>query len=212
MMARVYHSPRRQADAAATRAEVIAAAAKLFVRDGYAATSQRAIAAEAGVSVPTVQLQGAKHTLLIAAFERSFAGDEGRHSLAERPEIADIMAEPRFDSALSRYVAFLRDANARSAELVRAMMAAADADPAVRAAYADLEQRRQRDMTLAAGWFAQRGRIETGAIAVAADVLGYLTGPDAYVHFVGSRGWSAARYAGWLEQQLRSLRELCAIG
>ncbi len=79
---RSYHTPRRQADAAATRANIIDAAARLFIRDGYVATSLKAIAAEADVSVPTVHANGPKHALLIAAFERTFAGDEGRHSLA----------------------------------------------------------------------------------------------------------------------------------
>lgn len=206
-MPRAYNSPRRQAEAAATRGEIIAAAARLFVRDGYAATSQRAIAAEAGVSVPTVQLQGAKHTLLIAAFERAFAGDEGMHSLVERPEIADIMSEPDFDTALARYVSFLRDANHRSADIVRAMMAAADADPAVRAAYLELEGRRRRDMALAADWFAARGRIDVEHVATAADVLGYITGPDAYVHFVDACGWTGEKYSAWVTGQLRGLRE-----
>ncbi len=44
---------------------------------------------------------------------------------------------------------------------------------------------------------------------IAADVLGYLTGPDACVYLVGSRSWSRERYASWLEHQLRRLRYLC---
>ncbi len=52
-------------------------------------------------------------------------------------------------------------------------MAAADADAAARAAYLELEERRQRDMRLSAGWFASRGRIPEGSVEVAADVLGH---------------------------------------
>ena len=81
---RRYDSRRRQAQAAITRRSILDAAQRLFERDGYVATSIKAIAAEAGVSIPTVHLNGPKHALLIAAFERTFAGDEGRHSLAER--------------------------------------------------------------------------------------------------------------------------------
>jgi AcrR family transcriptional regulator len=114
-MARAYSSPRRAAEAASTRAAIIAAASTLFVRDGYAATSLRAIAQEAHVSVPTVQLQGSKHSLLIAAFEVAFAGDEGAQSLVERSDVAAIMAEPDFDTAIERYVAFLDGANQRAA-------------------------------------------------------------------------------------------------
>lgn len=206
-MPRAYHSPRREAEAAATRAGIVAAAARLFIRDGYAATSMKAIAAEAGVSVQTVQLHGPKHALLIAAFETSFAGDEGTHSLTERPLIAEIMAEPEFETALERYVAFLTEANRRSAAIVQAMMAAADADAAARAAYLELEERRQRDMRLSAGWFASRGRVTEAAIDVAADVLGHLTGPATYLHFTHARGWSDDQYAAWVATQLAHLAD-----
>lgn len=204
-MARAYSSPQRTAYAASTRAAIIAAASKLFVRDGYVATSLKAIAKEADVAVPTVQLQGSKHSLLIAAFEVAFAGDEGTHSLAERSAVAAIMAEPDFETAVSGYVKFLDDANARAAGIIRAMAAAADADPAAREAYDELEQRRHRDMLLAAGWFASRKRIPEDRVAEAADVLGYITGADAYLHFTRARGWSHARWREWTAHQLSHL-------
>jgi len=159
------------------------------------------------VSVPTVHLNGPKHALLIAAFERTFAGDEGRHSLAERPALIEIMSEPDTDTAIARYVDFLIDANQRSAGIVRAMLAAADSDDEVRAAYLDLEQRRHRDMTIAAGWFLDRGRIRADQVALAADVLGLLTGPDPWTHFTVVRGWDVASYRVWLIAQLVHLAE-----
>ena len=206
-MARAYRSPRREADAASTRAAIIAAGEKLFVRDGYAATSLRAIADEAQVSLPTVQQQGGKHSLLIAAFEVAFAGDEGAHSLADRPSMAAIMSEPDFETAVRRYVEFLGAANQRAAGIVKAMSAAADADTAVRAAYDELEQRRHRDMTIAAHWFAGRGRIPESSVAAAADVLSYVTGADAYLHFTRSRGWSPQQWSNWTSRQLLTLAE-----
>ena len=207
-MPRAYSSPRREAEAASTRAAIVAAASTLFQRDGYAATPLKAIAAEAGVSVPTVQLQGSKHSLLIAAFEVAFAGDEGTHSLAERPSLAAIMGEPDFATAVSGYVEFLDEANHRSAGITRAMAAAADADPAARAAYDELEQRRHRDMLIAAGWFASRDRIPGDRIPEAADVLGYVTGADAYLHFTRASGWSRERWRAWTSHQLTHLATL----
>ncbi|MCD2168613.1 MULTISPECIES: TetR/AcrR family transcriptional regulator [Microbacterium] len=206
-MPRSYQSPKRQADAAATRANIIETAARLFVRDGYVATSIKAIAAEAGVSIPTVHLNGPKHALLIAAFERTFAGDEGRHPLTERPELVAIMSEPDTDTAIALYVDFLIEANKRSAAIVRAMLAAADGDPEVRAAYLDLEMRRHRDMTIAAGWFLQRDRIRIDQLALAADVLGLITGPDPWTHFIVARGWDVAAYRSWLTAQLTRLAD-----
>ena len=46
---RAYNSPRRQQQAAATRRTILEAAERLFLQDGYPATTMEAIAAEAGV-------------------------------------------------------------------------------------------------------------------------------------------------------------------
>ena len=51
---RSYHSPRRQAQAAATRRSILEAAQRLFERQGYAATTMDAIADDAGVALKTV--------------------------------------------------------------------------------------------------------------------------------------------------------------
>src|SRR4051812_825830 len=53
---RRYDSPRRREQAAATRLEILDAAERLFVRDGYAATTMAAIARESRVSLKTVYL------------------------------------------------------------------------------------------------------------------------------------------------------------
>ncbi|WP_193755326.1 TetR/AcrR family transcriptional regulator [Microbacterium testaceum] len=206
-MPRSYQSPKRQAEAAATRANIVDTAGRLFVRDGYVATTIKAIAAEAGVSIPTVHLNGPKHALLIAAFERTFAGDEGLHSLTERPALVEIMSEPDTDTAIGRYVDFLIEANQRSAAIVRAMLAAADSDAEVRAAYLELEMRRHRDMTIGAGWFLQRERIRVDQVAIAADVLGLITGPDPWTHLTVTRGWDVDAYRSWLTAQLIHLAD-----
>jgi AcrR family transcriptional regulator len=51
---RPYDSPRRREQAAATRLAILDAAQRLFERDGYAATTMAAIAAEARVALKTV--------------------------------------------------------------------------------------------------------------------------------------------------------------
>ncbi|MBO1902448.1 TetR/AcrR family transcriptional regulator [Leucobacter weissii] len=201
-MARAYRSPRREAESAATRSAVIAAAAKLFVRDGYVATSIRAIAEEAGVSVPTVHNQGQKHTLLMAAFEVAFASDEGSHSLADRPHMVEAMSQPDTELAIAQYVRLLGEAHRRAAGLVRAMAAAADADPLVRAAYADIEARGRRDTGIAAGWLVERGLVAPEHLSEAADVFGYIVSADAYVHFTETRGWSLERWEAFTVHQL----------
>ena len=203
--ARKYVSPTREADAAATRARIVDAAARLFVRDGFAATPLRAIAVEAGVSVQSVHLAGPKSALLLAAFERTFAGDEGRHPLSERPGMSAILAEPDIATMLSLYVAFIAAANERSAPIWTALVAAADADEQARAAAADLEARRRGEMTGGAQLLLSRGLVTPESVAETADVLGFLTAPQTFVYFVIDSGWTVDRYREWVQRGIERL-------
>ena len=155
--------------------------------------------------MPTVHLAGPKSALLLAAFERTFAGDEGQHPLIERPLMADILGEPDPATLLLRYVDFIGAANARSAGIWRAFVAAADADELVRAASADLERRRRRDMALGAEMLVSRGLIAESRADQAADVLGFLTSPQSYLYFVDSSGWDRGKYQEWLATSIERL-------
>ena len=74
---RRYRSPRREQQARRTRARIIAAAADRFLARGYAATTMRAVAADAGVALPTVELVfGTKARLLKAVIDTAIAGDD----------------------------------------------------------------------------------------------------------------------------------------
>ena len=74
---RRYRSPRREQQARRTRARIIAAAADRFLAPGYSATTMRAVAADAGVAVPTVELAfGTKARLLKAVIDTAIAGDD----------------------------------------------------------------------------------------------------------------------------------------
>jgi AcrR family transcriptional regulator len=201
---RTYSSPRRQADAARTRTAIVDAAATLFARSGYPATTMKAIAEEAGVSVQSVHLAGSKAALLIAAFERTFAGDEGDHSLAERPVMAEIMARAELDDALAGWLDYVTDANRRTAGISRAMVVAADIDPLAADAVADLDARRRRDLGLAAQWVVSRGLLDPADVDAAADELNYLVGPETYDFLVRRSAWKEAAYRAWLEENVRS--------
>src|SRR5215831_2309595 len=84
--ARRYRSPRRQLQAHATRSRIIAAAAHQFLARGYAGTTMRAVAADAGVALPTVELGfGTKARLLKAAIDVAIAGDDDPVPMLDRP-------------------------------------------------------------------------------------------------------------------------------
>lgn len=205
MSPRTYSSPKREADAARTRVAIVDAAATLFARDGYPATTMKAIAAEAGVSVQSVHLTGSKAALLIAAFERTFAGDEGRHSLSERPAMVEILARASLDDVVEGWLDFVADANRRTARISRAMSVAAEIDPLAAEVVADLDGRRRRDLGVAAGWAVGRGLLAPARADQAADELNYLVGPETYDFLVLRSGWSDERYRAWMHEMLRDL-------
>src|SRR6478672_881560 len=78
---RAYRSELRQQQAEATRSRVLAAAAELFAADGYARTTLAKIAAAGGVSAETVQGQGPKAALMIAAIEYAAFGLAGEENV-----------------------------------------------------------------------------------------------------------------------------------
>src|SRR5690349_5737530 len=85
---RTYVSPVRQAAAAATRDRICSAAEHLFMDQGYARTSIRAVAGAAGVAEATVYLAfSTKAELLNATILRAIAE-------AETTSLKDLAAGP----------------------------------------------------------------------------------------------------------------------
>src|SRR5688572_32990058 len=92
---RNYDSTRRQAQARATRARVLAVARDGFVAEGYAATTIPSIAAAAETSVETIyKAFGNKSALVKAVFDVTIAGDDEPIPVEMRESIQAIQAEP----------------------------------------------------------------------------------------------------------------------
>src|SRR5215217_7782087 len=82
---RAYDSSNRARQARETHRRIVEAAAVLFVRDGYSATSISAIAEEVGVAVPTVYASlRSKANILRAVVDLTVRGDDEAAPLASR--------------------------------------------------------------------------------------------------------------------------------
>src|SRR3954454_2881958 len=115
---RSYRSDRRTAQAAQTRRRVVAAASELFERQGYAATTIRAVAGQAGVSVPTVEaLFGSKPKLLKACIDVAIAGDDRATPVLERDWTDRARAAGSSQEMLGVVAAVIGPAQQRSAGL-----------------------------------------------------------------------------------------------
>src|SRR3954452_69296 len=126
---RRYDSPRRRAQAEATRREILEAAERLFVRDGYAATTMAAIAREAGVALKTVYVAfETKSGLLRALWHLRLRGDEADLPIAERPWYREVLAEPDPERALRLGAHNARLVKERAGALLGVIRSAASAD------------------------------------------------------------------------------------
>jgi AcrR family transcriptional regulator len=206
MATRAYHSPTRQAQSSATRRRVLSAAQACFEERGYVATTMRAIAERAQVSVETVHLTAAKRELLLAVFTLTVTGEDGPARLLERPEPKAILDDPDPVRRLRRVAEFVTRLNTRVTPLWRVFEQAAAADPQIATEYADLIARMRSELRDALTVLAGRGDLrDDRPIDELADLLWLLALPDQYFRLCEQAGWSLERYEAWLAESMLDL-------
>ena len=197
--ARRYRSPRREQQARRTRARIIAAAADRFLARGYAATTMRAVAADAGVALPTVELAfGTKARLLKAVIDTAIAGDDEPVPMLARAWA--VRAESLTGAAefAAVFAGQLTESARRAAGLTLVALEAARIDEDIAAVAAQLMAQRQ----IMAAWLVdgllQRSPLREGVErAAAVDTVWTLMDPALFCRLTGDRHWSPARYRAW---------------
>jgi AcrR family transcriptional regulator len=123
---RDYHSGLRAAQAEQTRRSIVSAAARLFVDEGYGATTIDAVAQSAGVSRKTVfTAVGGKVDLLKTALDWAVAGDDQPVAVADRPEVRELLAMDDPAALLTSWVRIMVAIEVRVAGLFRVLEIAA---------------------------------------------------------------------------------------
>jgi AcrR family transcriptional regulator len=199
---RPYTSSLRATQAQTTRRAIVDAASRLFVENGYGATTVDAIAAAAGVSRKTVFTSvGGKAEALKLAFDWGVVGDDAPAPLMERSHVKDSYAEPDARVILARQARFVRGVAERIAPLAAVARAAAGLDAEIRVLVESAERQRQQGMTQLARLLETRGALRPGLdVAEAADILWLLSDPGTYQRLVTRRGWPVERYDAWLAE------------
>ena len=192
-------SATRTEQAQRTRTRVIDAATRLFVQQGYATTTMRAIADEAGVSVPTVELLfGTKAHLLHVVIDVAVAGDDEPVPVLSRAWAADARSARDLADFLSVVARVLSEAQARSAGVMLAAYEAAASDPDIQLLIMDRESQRERTATWIVNGVVERAGLRAGLDkAGAIDTVWMLMDPVIFHRFTRNRGWSPKRYASW---------------
>jgi AcrR family transcriptional regulator len=198
---RRYRSSLRDAQADATRQRVLEAAGRCFASKGFTSTTLGAIAAEAGVSVETVQSHGPKRRLLLAAVETVSAGSDGGRSILDVPEAKAVLEQTDNREALAGLAAFAAELNDRIGRLWQALAAAAQGDPELAAAHAGLQERIRADFVKVVQALQSREGLRTDLkTEELAATLWVLTSPHQYELLVVQARWSKPRYRAWLER------------
>jgi TetR/AcrR family transcriptional regulator, regulator of autoinduction and epiphytic fitness len=201
---RPYDTSNRARQARETRRRIVEAAARLFVRDGYAATSISAIAAEARVAVPTVYASlRSKANVLRAVVELTVRGDDDAAPLAARAAWQEIERGSDPHRQLALFAHLHRQICDREAAVFAQIEAAAGADDEATQLLAEHDDRRYRTQSRLSDNLHRRNHLKPGLTArEATDVIWTLASERTYLALVRDRGWDADAYERWVTEQL----------
>jgi AcrR family transcriptional regulator len=204
---RGYVSAARTRQAQQTRGRVIDAASRLFVEQGYATTTIRAIATEAGVSVPTVELLfGTKAQLLHVVLDVAIAGDDEPVPVLSRAWAADAQSRADVAEFLSAVAQVIQEAQVRSAGVMLAAYEAAASDADIGLLIADRELQRERTASWVVDGILERASLRAGLDrAAAVDTVWMVMDPVVFSRLTRHRGWRPERYATWFADSVAQL-------
>jgi AcrR family transcriptional regulator len=193
---RPYRSALRDQSAQVTRQRVRAAAAELFVEQGFVATTMKQVADRAGVAERTVYTAfPTKAQLFLEVVGVATVGDDRPVPVAEREEVRAALAEPDGRRALELVVDYSVAIHERAADLIMAGELSSGADPDMRRFSEEGAAAMASDVGLFARALAERGTLVPG-------VLFTLLSPHVHHLLRRLRGWTLEQYRDWVLETL----------
>jgi AcrR family transcriptional regulator len=187
---RRYDSSNRQRKAEANRTEILTAARRLMIDNGYAGMTMAGIAQAAGVSPQTVYaVFGSKRAILAEIVDQAAYGVDHEQRTDKLRAAQDTATRLRRVVELTRH-----HHEARRAE-IELMRGAGVVSPELAEAERTVGKRRFDNTAKLIDFLGTRGDLRSDLDgAEAHDLLWSLTGPDLYRLLVAERGWSAEQY------------------
>jgi AcrR family transcriptional regulator len=186
----------RAEQAAVTTRRILDAARRRFRDAGYAATTLREIASEAGVAVQTVYAVFGSKANILRALRESVVTDP-----AASEAYAAAIAATGLEDALGSFARSIRLRWEAGHDIVMIDSNAAAADPAIRVEVAGANARRAGGIARLAR---RIGELEQGLdLGRVEALLDALTLTTVYERLVAHHGWSADDYEAWLAGALR---------
>ena len=196
---RAYRSSRREEQARGTRRRVLAAATAAFLDRGYAGATVRAVAAGAGVSVPTVELLfGTKARLLKATIDVAIAGDDEPVPVLDRSWAAAAVRAGTAEDFLDTVAGVIGPAQARSAGLVLAVLEGSSTDAELAGLAAQLVAQRAGTARWIVDELTRKAPPRPGCTREeAVDTVWVLMDPAVFDRLVRRRQWTVEQYQRW---------------
>ena len=186
----------RAEQAAVTTRRILDAARRAFADAGYAATTLREIASDAGVAVQTVYAVFGSKANILGALRQSVVTDP---AASEAYSAALTATVP--DEALRSFARSIRLRWEAGHDIVMIDMNAAAADQEIRAQVGAANAMRSRGIARLAG---RLGELESGLDPRRVEaLLDALTLTLLYEQLVSKHGWTADDYQSWLAAALR---------
>jgi AcrR family transcriptional regulator len=187
--------------AAATRAEILSGARRLFAERGYPATSIQQVADEAGVAIQTIYSSvGSKADLVLAL--NDLIDEEADVSTLG----AEVAAETKPAELLAKGVQLTRRLNERCGDIIRVLLSAEAAEPEVAAAFNDGMRRHQQGAAGLGQRLAFLGALPPGTSPEqAATAFSVMTSPASWRQLTRDAGWSYDTAESWIIDSLTKL-------
>lgn len=180
-----------------TRAAVLDAAGRLFAERGWAGTSMRGVAKEAGVAMETVYAGfGSKAQLLAAVMDVAVVGDDLPIPLAQRDFARELAVGTR-EQRVAKAARMSAAISARTCDVVRALVHGATTDSTLAQRLVELDARRRGEV---AAFFEMV--VSRPATPEELDEVWLLTSAEVFHMLVRRSGWSAQHHEQWLADRL----------
>ena len=195
---RRYDATSRRARALHKQRAIVDAAERLFLRDGFQATTIPAVAAEAGVSQETIyKTFGSKTGLVRAIRERGLAGEGPVHAERRSNALQKEERDPR--RVIEGWGQLTTEVAPKVMPILLLVAAGATTDAEMARLRQELDLARLTRMRRNARTLARAGHLRAGMRpSQAADLLWACSSPELYDLLVRRRGWALTRYARFI--------------
>ena len=201
---RRYDATRRRDRANLAREQIIDAGSRLFLAQGFAATTVTAIARAARVSDETIYKSfGGKAGLVRAMWARALQGEGSVPAERRSDAMQGTEQDPR--EVIRRWGEFIVEVAPRVVPILLLIKSAASSDPQIAELLAEVDEQRLGRMERNARTLHDRHDLRPGmTLDEARDILWTYSAPELFELLVGRRGWSVERFGGFVTEQLIS--------